>query len=154
MQFKVSKPNELTSEAFMAINKKSVNQNIYQNLASIVLTPCVIVGFWRGTWDLIDHHQQIFPVPPAFILSGFFIVIIEFIRNGSVSKKLNVSHNDTNAVALKKKILLSIFDVSSNFSNVVLWRSLWGQPEGKFFIVLRNLTSKFEPELAAFDTSN
>jgi uncharacterized membrane protein len=137
MQYKVSIPNERSlncEKDFAKAKGKWRERNIYQNLASIVLIPCVIVAFWRGSWDLMDHYQQFFPKVPALIVSALLVVILELIRNTFISKRLKILDDDSRCSVLKKNIFLSLYDVVYNFSNVALWRILWGHPEGKLSI--------------------
>jgi uncharacterized membrane protein len=135
MQYRVSIPNErsLQSEKDIAkVRGKWRELNIYQNLASIVLIPCVIVAFWRGSWDLMDHYSQFFPMVPTLIVTALVCVTLELIRNTFISKHLKILDDDTRATVLKKNILLSLYDLIYNFSNTAMWRVLWGHPEGEF----------------------
>lgn len=138
MQYKVSIPNErnLNCEKDFAKvkEKKWREKNIYQNIASIGLIPCVIVAFWRGSWDLMDHYQQFFPRVPTLIVSALLIVVLELLRNKFISKPLKILDDDTRLTVLKKNILLSFYDIVYNLLNVALWRILWGHPEGKFIV--------------------
>lgn len=139
MQYKASIPNERSFNCDNEITKvrgKWRELNIYQNVASLLLIPGVIVAFWRGTWDLLDHFDQFFQPVPTFIVSGFSVVALEFIRNSFVSKHLKILDDDTRLTVLKKNILLSVYDILYNLSNVALWRVLWGHPEGEFRLLI------------------
>ena len=113
MQYKVSIPNERNLNCEIECKKvkdKWRDINVYQNLASIVLIPCVIVAFWRGSWDLMDHFHQFFPTVPTLIGSAFFVVLLELLRNSFISKHLKILDDDTHFTVLKKNILLSFYD--------------------------------------------
>lgn len=133
MQYRASIPNDrnLNRDTECAKVKERWREiNIYQNLASIVLIPCVIVAFWRGSWDLIDHYEQLFPNYLTLIVSALVISLLELSRS-FISKHLKILDDDTRLAVLKKNILLSVYDVIYNLSNVALWRVLWGHPEGE-----------------------
>lgn len=136
MQYKVSIPNETSfncEKDFAKVkNKKWKEKNIYQNVASIGLIPIVIVAFWRGSWDLMDHYEQFFPSGPTLTVSALLIVVLELLRNKFISKPLKILDDDTRLTVLKKNILLSFYDIIYNLFNVALWRVLWGHPEGEF----------------------
>lgn len=134
MQYKVSIPNErsLQSEKDIAkVRGKWRDLDIYQNLATLVLIPCVIVAFWRGSWDLMDHYSQFFPTVPTLIVTALVCVILELIRNTFISKHLKILDDDTRSKVFKKNFLLSIFDLINNLANTAMWRVLWGHPEGE-----------------------
>lgn len=135
MQYKVSIPNERSLQSEKDIGKvraKWRELDIYQNLATLVLTPCVIVAFWRGSWDLMDHYSQFFPHVPTLIVTALVCVILELIRNTFISKHLKILDEDTRTTVLKKNILLSIYDLIYNLANTAMWRAMWGHPEGEF----------------------
>lgn len=147
MQYRASIPNERSlhcEKECAKVKGKWREINIYQNLASIVLIPCVIVAFWRGSWDLLDHYHQFFPPGPTLSVSALLIVMLELSRN-FISKHLKILDEDTRLTVLKKNILLSFYDVIYNLSNVVLWRILWGHPEGEcdLWISLLKLTETY-----------
>lgn len=142
MQYKASIPNERSLNCDTEITKvrgKWRELNIYQNVASLLLIPGVIVAFWRGSWNLLDHFNQFFQPVPTLVLSAFSVVALECIRNSFISKRLKILDGDTRLTVLKKNILLSFYDILYNLSNVALWRVLWGHPEGefRFLIVMR-----------------
>lgn len=133
MQYRVSIPNDrsLNCDTECAkVKEKWREINVYQNLASIVLIPCVIVAFWRASWELIDHYEQFFPNVPTLFVSASVISLLELSRS-FISKHLKILDDDTRLAVLEKNILLSVYDVVYNFSNVALWRVLWGHPEGE-----------------------
>lgn len=136
MQYKVSIPNDRdlhSDEECAKVKGKWKELNVYQNLASLVLTPSVTVAFWRGTWDLMDYYShQFFPVVPTLIASALFVLILELLRNTFISKHLKILDGDSRMTVLKKNILLSFYDIVYNLSNVALWRVLWGHPQGRF----------------------
>lgn len=135
MQYKVSIPNERSLQSdkdFAKVRGKWREINVYQNLASLVLIPCVIVAFWRGSWELMDHdYKRFFPTVPTLIVSALVCVTLELIRNTFISKHLKILDDDTRWTVLQKNILLSFYDIIYNFSNVALWRVLWGHPQGE-----------------------
>lgn len=136
MQYKLSIPNERSfnfEQDCAKVKEKCGKEDYYQNVASIVLIPSVIVAFWRGTWNLMDIHHQFFPTVPTLIVSALLILGLEFLRNSFISKRLKILDDDTRLTVLKKNILLSVYDIVYNFSNVALWRVLWGHPEGKSY---------------------
>lgn len=142
MQYRASIPNCETKCA--KVKGKWREINIYQNLASIVLIPGVIVAFWRGSWDLLDHYEQFFPPGPTLFISCVVISLLELSRS-FISKHLKILDDDNRLTVLKKNIFLSVYDVIYNLSNVALWWILWGHPEGKleYLIFLRNCMSKY-----------
>lgn len=134
MQYKVSIPNEKNFQCdkdFAIVREKWREINVYQNLASIVLIPCVIVAFWRGSWDLMDHYHHYFPLGPTLAVSGLIASTLEILRNAFISKHLKILDDDSRCTVFKKNILLSIYDVIYNLSNVAFWWVLWEHPEGK-----------------------
>jgi uncharacterized membrane protein len=134
MQYKVSIPNEKSLHVEKDIAKvrgKWRELNIYQNLVTFVFLPCVIVAFWRGSWDLMDHYSQFFPTLPTLIATALVCVTLELIRNTFISKHLKILDDDTRSKVLKKNVLLSIYDLIYNLANTAMWRVLWGHPEGK-----------------------
>ena len=137
MQYKVSIPNErsLQSEKdIVKVREKWRELNIYQHLATLVFIPCVIVAFWRGSWDLMDHYSQFFPIVPTLIVTALVCVTLELIRDTYISKPLKILDDDTRLTVLKKNLLLSIYDLIYNLANTTIWRVLWGHPEGEFAI--------------------
>lgn len=113
MQYKVSIPNErnLSCENECKKAKEKWREiNVYQNLATFVFTPCVIVAFWRGSWDLMDHYHQFFPPGTTLIASVLIVLALELIRNAFISKHLKILDDDTRSTVLKKNILLSFYD--------------------------------------------
>jgi uncharacterized membrane protein len=134
MQYKVSIPNErsLQSEKDIAkVREKWSESKLYENVVTFVLIPCVIVAFWRGSWDLMDHYCQFFPTVPTLIVTALVCVILELIRNTFISKHLKILDDDTRSKVLKKNVLLSIYDLIYNLANTAMWRVLWGHPEGE-----------------------
>lgn len=134
MQYKVSIPNERSFECekdFAKVKTSWREKNIYQNLATLVLIPCVIVAFWRGTWDLMDHYHRFFPHVPTLIASALVIVSLELLRSTFITERLKILDGDTRTTVLNKNILLSFYDIVYNLANVALWRVLWGHPEGE-----------------------
>lgn len=135
MQYKVSIPNDrnLHCEKECAkVSGKWTAKSIYQSSTSVLVIPCVIVAFWRGTWDLMDHYHQYFPTVPALVVSALAVSLLELLRGTSISKHLKILDDDTRTDVLRKNILLSFYDIIYNLSNVALWRILWGHPQGKF----------------------
>lgn len=45
----------------------------------------------RGTWDLLDHYHQFFPLAPSYVISAILTIILELIR--STFSKFNVTLN-------------------------------------------------------------
>lgn len=137
MQYRLSIPNEsnLTCDKKCTkVREKWKDLNIYQNIASLVLIPSVIVAFWRGSWNLLEYFEHILWPIPTLIVSALIIVALELSRNTYISKHLKILDDDTRLTVLKKNVLLSFYDILYNVSNVALWRVLWGHPEGKFNI--------------------
>jgi Fuseless len=129
MQFRVSVPNERSYDIekdCAKVKEKWRERNFYQDLASIVLIPFVIVAFWRGSWNLMDTYHQFFPNTTVLIVSALLMVTLELIRSTFISKRLKILDDDTCFAVLQKNVFLSFFDIIYNFSNVVLWRVLWG----------------------------
>lgn len=134
MQYKVSIPNErsLHCERDFAKVKGTWREiNIYERIASLVLIPCMIIGFWRGSWNLLDYYTGIFRPGPTLLVSASFVSILELTRNAYISKHLKILDDDSRVTVLKKNILLSVYDVIYNLANVAMWWVLWGHPEGK-----------------------
>lgn len=134
MQYKLSIPNERSlncEKDFAKVRGKWTEINIYQNVASVVLIPSVIVAFWRGSWDLMDDYHQFFPFLPTLLVSALVVSILELSRNNFISSHLKILDDDSRLTVLKKNILLSLYDVMYNLSNVAFWRVLWGHPEGE-----------------------
>lgn len=159
MQYRASVPNDrnLNCDKECAKVKGRWREiNIYQNLASIVLIPGVIVAFWRGSWDLLDHYEHFFQPGPTLLVSALVISFLELSRS-FISKHLKILDDDTRLAVLKKNILLSVYDVIYNLSNVALWWILWGHPEGEFEHSMstqwfrKNKTRQHRPAACNFD---
>lgn len=137
MQYKVSIPNERSlhcEQDFATVKgkRKWREINIYEKIATLVLIPCMIIGFWRGSWDLLDHYHHFFRPGPTLLVSALIVSILELSRNVYISKHLKILDGDSRVTVLKKNILLSFYDVIYNLANVAMWWVLWGHPEGKF----------------------
>lgn len=140
MQFKVSIPNDRNLQCekdFAKVKEKWREINIYQNLATFVFIPCVIVAFWRGSWNLLDHYHYYFPLGPTFAVSGIIVSILEMLRNVCISKHLKILDDDTRCTVFKKNVLLSLYDVLYNLANVAFWWVLWSGENGEFKVLAK-----------------
>lgn len=100
---------------------------LFQNYFSLVLFPLVVIGFWRGAWDVMDiYEDQFFPYRSTVVLSAMMCIILERIRSEYITKHLKILDDDTKLIKLKKNIALSTFDVIYNLANVSFWRVIWG----------------------------
>ncbi|KAG5676832.1 hypothetical protein PVAND_006639 [Polypedilum vanderplanki] len=123
------KSTNFNSEKVKNLSIWKISKIFYQNFLIFILIPCQIVAFWRGTWDLLDHYHQFFPMVPSYLISAIVTIILELIRSTYISNRLKILDDDSKATIIKKNLALSFYDVFYNVWTIIWWRALWGHPE-------------------------
>lgn len=136
-QIKITKDNSILfvpstektnfpSKYLALVNKKEVRKPLLglsdTLLCLLVLAPAV-VGFWRGTWMLLDIYGSYFPPIQSFLLGSFIHLVFNIIQDSFYElvkgKSPNLGVKILNMVSTR--FYIYIFAISSNMH----WRGQW-----------------------------
>jgi uncharacterized membrane protein YwaF len=103
--------------------------NFLDSSISFFIVSPLVVGFWRGTWDLIVHFHEkygIFPRWPSLLVAVLFNFTIYALRDWlTVEVYASKSGEEKIEKTMKSRIVYRIYHYLFACSSIMIWRSLW-----------------------------
>ncbi|XP_008197613.1 uncharacterized protein fusl isoform X1 [Tribolium castaneum] len=114
------------SKYLALVNKKEVRKpliGISDSLLCLLVLAPAVVGFWRGTWMLLDIYGTYFPPLQSFLLGAFIHLVFTLIQDSFYEivkgKSPNLAVKILNMVTTR--FYIYVFALSSNMH----WRGQW-----------------------------
>lgn len=100
--------------------------HVCDSLVSIFVVAPLVVGAWRGTWNLINYYGEYFPLWSSLIASFSCILLLNYFRRDIHYEVIDKSKNTKSFCKTVKRFLITrIYHYFFQFCSIMSWRCLW-----------------------------
>ncbi|XP_047985915.1 uncharacterized protein LOC125226076 [Leguminivora glycinivorella] len=113
--------------------------------ACFVVAP-LVVGFWRGTWGLMDLAPDSFPYAQTYVLAIMVHVCFALLRSYLLSRSVGAWGEEKRAGRwLRERALSRLYAYMFMMSNIMHWRGGWGLFDGAVALMVPAGEDKYRP---------
>lgn len=100
--------------------------HVCDSFVSIFIVGPLVVGVWRGTWNLIIYYGDYFPLWSSLIASLSCMVILNYFRRDLHDQCIEKQKTTKSFSKTIKRVLITrIYHYFFHFCSIMTWRCTW-----------------------------
>ncbi|CAO1362669.1 unnamed protein product [Diamesa tonsa] len=106
--------------------RKKQFYHLCDSLVSIFIIGPLVVGVWRGTWNLINYYGEYFPLWSSLSVSLSCMVLLNYFRRDFHDKFIELpKHNKSFGKTVKRLVIMRTYHYIFHFCSIMTWRCIW-----------------------------